>query len=133
MSTKHPIKEPIASPSVSPEECHKPNQEFHKMMFEKHRALNKNRYYLGNNYPGKYFSAQEALCMYCLLQNHSYKDIAVALGLSERTITFYCHQMRAKISCASKTELVERVKETGFTDYFSELEAILQNLKFSED
>lgn len=81
---------------------------------------NKKNYDLGPKYNGAYFTKREAECMIMLIKGKTINKVAVALSLSPRTIEFYLKNMKAKIGCRTKFELIERVLESNF----------LQNLDF---
>ncbi|MCK4609177.1 MAG: LuxR family transcriptional regulator [Gammaproteobacteria bacterium] len=70
--------------------------------------------FLGDNFPGVYFTPREAACMMRLLQGKSMRGIAEELNLSPRTVEFYTENMRGKLSCKSKFELIDFVKKSDF-------------------
>lgn len=71
-------------------------------------------YALGNKHPGIYFTRREADCMVHLLKGKTVGKIATSLHLSPRTIEFYLRNMRSKLGCRSKFELMEIVSESDF-------------------
>jgi DNA-binding CsgD family transcriptional regulator len=78
-------------------------------------------YWLGPKYEGVYFSRREAECMVQLLKGKTVHKVAEAVHLSPRTIEYYLKNMKAKIGCRTKFELVEMVSDSDF----------LQNIDFS--
>jgi len=71
-------------------------------------------YSLGDNFKGIHFSKQEARCMVCLLHGKSNKGVARALSLSPRTVEFYVKNMKKKLKCRTKFELIENVLDSDF-------------------
>lgn len=78
------------------------------------RYLPKKNYCLGPKYNNTYFTRREAECMIMLLKGKTINKVAEALKLSPRTIEFYLKNMKAKIGCRTKFELVELVIESNF-------------------
>ena len=72
------------------------------------------RYYLGNNFPGIYFTRQEARCMVYFLQGLSNQKTAQAIGLSIGTVSCYSINMRRKLLCKRKKDLIEKILNTEF-------------------
>lgn len=73
-----------------------------------------NNYYLGDEYPDVYFTQRETECMVLLLRGMTITAVAEELGLSPRTVEFYVKNMKMKIGCSSKSELVEKVARSKF-------------------
>lgn len=89
---------------------------------------NKNRkkqmrkiYYLGKKYDGLYLTHQEGECMNLLLQGHTIVSAAKDLNLSPRTVEFYVKNMKLKLSCATKKELVTKIADTEFLKNYQAL------------
>lgn len=77
------------------------------------------KYYLGNLYPGVYFTQRETQTIYFLLRGNTIVEVAEILGLSRRTIEFYLKNMKSKLNCHSKSELISKVLQT---DLFAQLD-----------
>lgn len=71
-------------------------------------------YTLGPKYDGIYFTHREAECMLLILKGRTVDKTADALRLSPRTIEYYLKNMKLKLGCRTKFELVERVLESDF-------------------
>lgn len=71
-------------------------------------------YYLGHDYEGIYFTKREAECMLLLLKGHTIVSAAEVLRLSPRTVEFYVKNMKMKLCCCTKFELVEKVAQSEF-------------------
>lgn len=78
-------------------------------------------YYLGKKYEGLYLTHQEGECMNLLLQDHTIVSTAKDLNLSARTVEFYVKNMKLKLSCATKKELVNKIAETDFLKNYQAL------------
>lgn len=63
-----------------------------------------------------FLSRQETICMsYCILQN-SAKEIAEKMSLSERTVEDYIQNVKQKLSCYSKQDLLNKVVALDIVD-----------------
>jgi len=80
------------------------------------------RFYLGKPYESIYFTAREASCMWHFLNNKTIIEAAAALQLSPRTVEFYANNMKTKLSCYSKAELVKRVLKSEFIHNYLQTE-----------
>lgn len=70
-------------------------------------------YYLGEQYPGIYFTKREAESIFWISQGNTIVKTAAIMGLSPRTVEFYVKNMKAKTNCASKKRLIEKVLKTN--------------------
>lgn len=52
-------------------------------------------------------SVRERECLHLLLEDKSAKEIAARLGLSSRTVEFYFENIKGKLSCWSKQEVIQ--------------------------
>lgn len=77
--------------------------------------INLKRYYLGDQYPNIYLTAQEARCMDCFLQGMTDKQAAKVTQLAIGTVGFYLGNIRRKLNCNSKKQLVAKVRSSSFT------------------
>lgn len=75
------------------------------------------RYRLGAKYGKTYFTRREAERMVCLLKGKKTKDVAMILKLSPRTVEFYIKNMKAKVGCRTKFELIDLVNTSEFMKY----------------
>ncbi len=71
-------------------------------------------YGLGQQYLNVHFSQREADCMVLLLEGMLVREVAEELGLSVRTAEYYVLNMRAKLGCQTKVELLDVVAKSDF-------------------
>ena len=71
-------------------------------------------YALGDAYPNIHFTPREAQCMVLLIRGQTMKTAARCLQLSPRTVEYYVRNMRIKLQCSSKAELIDRVMMSDF-------------------
>lgn len=76
-------------------------------------------YYLGEKFPGLYLTQREADCMLQMLRGKSVDGIAKAIALSPRTVEFYIKNIKKKLSCRTKFDLVDKIIDSDFMNYFS--------------
>lgn len=74
-------------------------------------------YSLGKKYAGAYFTKREAECMVLLLKGKTVGRIANMLKLSPRTIEYYMQNMKTKLGCRTKFELVDLVNGSDFMQH----------------
>ena len=71
-------------------------------------------YKLGNKFKNIHFSKREAECMSLLLRGRSIKGVAKKLAISHRTVEFYVRNMKRKLNCKTKYELIDLVIDSDF-------------------
>jgi DNA-binding CsgD family transcriptional regulator len=71
-------------------------------------------YKLGEKYGDIYFTRREAECMVWLLKGKTINRVASELKLSPRTVEFYLKNMKAKLRCRTKFELIDLIHESEF-------------------
>ena len=72
-------------------------------------------YYLGDHFANCYLTAREADCMALMLKDCTNAEVAQQLQLSVRTVEFYIKNMRQKLGCHSKANLIETIRQTDFS------------------
>lgn len=70
--------------------------------------------YLGLHFPGIYFTNRESEVMVQLLQGKTISAVAGTLQLSPRTVEFYVKNMKSKLGCRTKSELIGKVFVSDF-------------------
>jgi DNA-binding CsgD family transcriptional regulator len=89
------------------------------------------KFFLGINYKNVYFTNREAEVMVQLLQGKTLGAAATILNLSPRTIEFYVKNMKSKLACRTKSELIGKVFASDFVknvDFIANLMGPLSNL-----
>jgi DNA-binding CsgD family transcriptional regulator len=76
---------------------------------------NGKRIFLGSQFPGVYFTVREAE-MAQLLCDFKYREIGDILTISKRTAEYYAMNMKKKLRCTSKRELVFRIIHSGLLE-----------------
>lgn len=59
-------------------------------------------------------SSRETECAQLVLLGYSYKHIANKLNLSARTVEFYVQNMKEKLNCANKQQLIDKLLQLGY-------------------
>lgn len=75
------------------------------------------KYFLGEVYGNMYFTGREAEVMVQLMQGKTLQAAAYALKLSPRTIEFYVKNMKTKLACRTKSELIGKVFASDFINH----------------
>lgn len=69
-------------------------------------------YYLTPQYPNVYLTKREAECLFWMVQDHTIIETALKMGLSARTVEFYVKNMKIKLQCLRKKQLIEKILQT---------------------
>lgn len=67
--------------------------------------------YIGFEKNGMYLSKQQIKCAKFLLSGMSFKEMALQMQLSPRTVECYIDNMKSKLRCRNKTELIIKLYE----------------------
>jgi len=67
------------------------------------------KYFLGEKYPGIYLTEREAQTIGYFLRGKTTVEVAAILKLSRRTVEFYLKNMKIKLNCRLKSELITKV------------------------
>jgi len=59
-------------------------------------------------------TGQERKCFHLLIKGYSCKLIAKKLQLSPRTIEIYINQIKIKLDCSTKAQVIEKAEDAGF-------------------
>ena len=74
------------------------------------------KYAIGNKYPNVYFTYREAQCMKAFIQGQTCSEVGQHLAISQRTVEFYLVNMKKKLNCERKTDLINKVASSEFLD-----------------
>ncbi len=69
------------------------------------------KYGLGEQYPGVYITSREYDCITQLLKGKTIKGIAKLYDLSPRTVEFYIKNVKVKMNCSIRDELIEKISK----------------------
>ncbi len=75
------------------------------------------KFFLGTHHRNVYFTNREAEVMVQLLQGKTLSAAASILNLSPRTIEFYVKNMKTKLACRTKSELIGKVFASEFVKH----------------
>lgn len=68
----------------------------------------------GSKLRKSYFTPRETQCMIQILQGYTIKNISKELRLSPRTIEFYLKNMKHKVRCRTKYQLIDTILGSNF-------------------
>ena len=105
------------------------NIEDHDKKTETSEIQQKARYYLGLGFSYDYLSQREAQCTALLLKGHSDIEIGAILNISPRTVEFYFSNIRVKLMCKSKTEIIKKIKKSRFMKILNDVEQTIPSLE----
>jgi DNA-binding NarL/FixJ family response regulator len=80
---------------------------------KKTNSIIKKRTYLGESYPGIYFTVRETQIA-TLLRQKNYREIAEHYHLSKRTVEYYIETIKYKLKCADKKHLIAKLEIINF-------------------
>jgi DNA-binding CsgD family transcriptional regulator len=69
---------------------------------------------LSDNYPGLNLTRREIECLFFTLRGKSAHEIGQIIHVSRRTVEDYIRNIKTKMGCASKSELIEKSYHLGY-------------------
>ena len=87
--------------------------------------LPKKRYPVSWQQHGIYLTYREAQCMLLFIRGKTVAKVAEQLALSPRTVEYYLNNIKDKVNCRTKSELIERIAQTAF---FSQVTTLMPEL-----
>jgi DNA-binding CsgD family transcriptional regulator len=81
---------------------------------------NGRRIYLGKAFPTVYLTVREAEIAQ-LLSDFKYREIANLMNISRRTAEYYALNMKKKLGCSSKRQMIQVLETTGVVEKLKEL------------
>lgn len=76
---------------------------------------------IGKKFGDLYFTFREAQCMAQIMRGKTIKSTAHYLGLSPRTVEYYLKNMKSKLKCRTKSELMQIIADSDFMKEVREL------------
>ena len=80
---------------------------------DERELLPRRRYVLDETH-ALYLTYREAQCMLLFIHGKTVIKAARCLALSPRTVEYYLNNMKAKLKCRTKSELIEQILQTQF-------------------
>ena len=71
-------------------------------------------YYLNNQDKSLYLTHREAECTLNIIKGCTIRDVGERLKLSARTVEFYVKNIKKKLGCRTKNELIQRIYNSDF-------------------
>jgi DNA-binding CsgD family transcriptional regulator len=71
---------------------------------------------LGNKYPSIFLTEREAHCALLTVLGYTSKEIGQTMHLSDRTVQYYLHLTRQKLSTNSRAQMVKMLLSSDFLD-----------------
>jgi DNA-binding CsgD family transcriptional regulator len=71
-------------------------------------------YTFHDNYPGDGLTPRESICLFYILRGKSNKQIALILGISQRTVEAHVVNVKNKLQCHSRSQLIENSLTKGY-------------------
>lgn len=78
------------------------------------------KYYLGEPCEGIYLTQREAETMAHIILGKTIHATGEAMGLSPRTVEFYLNNIKYKLHCRTRTDLISKVLNSGFMENLSD-------------
>ncbi|MDF1760537.1 MAG: helix-turn-helix transcriptional regulator [Coxiellaceae bacterium] len=75
--------------------------------------------FLGARYLGVYLTCREAHCGVLLLRGMTYKAIGRQLQISSRTVEYYINNIKRKLRCRRRTEVIAHLLQSDFLQNLS--------------
>lgn len=75
------------------------------------------KYRLGEQYPDIYITSREYDCVTQLQKGKTIKGIARLYDLSPRTVEFYIKNVKVKMSCTARDELLEKLSNINLEEF----------------
>lgn len=77
------------------------------------KSLPKRNYFLNHPFEAVHLTPREAETMFWIVQDYTFAATAKKMGLSSRTIEFYVKNMKIKLHCTGKKEMIEKILQTN--------------------
>jgi DNA-binding CsgD family transcriptional regulator len=88
--------------------------------YREHNKVIQRSYKIDDQYHNFKLSKQESLCLFYLIRGRSFSQIGAAMNLSKRTVEHYIENVKNKMDCHSKSELIEKAIDQDFLNFIPE-------------
>jgi len=86
-----------------------------QMWHKTNKSVINKRFFLGKEFSDQYLTHQEIKVYRIILLGYSAKEGGELLNISSKTIEFHTEQLRKKLSCHNKGELLRKAHQYGFS------------------
>lgn len=77
------------------------------------KSSRRRNYFLDYPFEDVHLTPREAEAMFWIVQDYTFVATAEKMGLSSRTVEFYVKNMKTKLHCAGKKEMIEKILQTN--------------------
>ena len=102
--------------------CDEETQQSQKSLPKKQKT---DPFSLGEKFPSVFFSPREVECAVLFMQGKTIVQAGQALKLSPRTIEFYLNNMKRKLNCRTKSELICKMLESNLRSKVNDLSKMI--------
>lgn len=82
-------------------------------LLDSKKPSRRRNYFLDHPFEDVYLTPREAQTMFWIVQDYTLTATAEKMSLSSRTVEFYVKNMKAKLRCANKKEMIEKILSTN--------------------
>ncbi len=82
-------------------------------LMDSKKPSRRRNYFLDRPFEDIHLTPREAETMFWIVQDYTLAATAEKMSLSSRTIEFYVKNMKAKLRCANKKEMIEKILQTN--------------------
>ena len=86
---------------------------FPTALMDSKKPSRRRNYFLDRPFEDIHLTPREAETMFWIVQDYTLAATAEKMSLSSRTIEFYVKNMKAKLRCANKKEMIEKILQTN--------------------
>ena len=101
-------------------DVHKKNKQGEEEVGDLAASGRNQRLYLNKPYQHVYVSKREAESLYWFTQGKGVREVAETLEISKRTVEYYLKNVKLKLSCRTRHELLTKVIANGFCELYQE-------------
>ena len=83
------------------------------VLMDSKKPTRRRNYFLDHPFEDIHLTPREAETMFWIAQDYTLAATAHKMSLSSRTIEFYVKNMKAKLCCANKKEMIKKILQTN--------------------